>query len=77
MPERSWSYAPGTHQDNGKQSIEMVNNPQAILPGLQNDVARLITILLISEQQTLVLVADIDHYRPHEIQFHSLLAEYH
>ncbi len=37
----------------------MVNNPLAVLPGMQNDVTRLITILLLASLQTLVLFADI------------------
>jgi hypothetical protein len=37
----------------------MVNNFLAVLPGMQNDVAGLITMLLLSEQQTLIQFPDI------------------
>ncbi len=37
----------------------MVNTSLAILPSLQNDAARLITILLLSEQQTLIQFLNI------------------
>ena len=59
--------APGAHQDHEKQNWKMVNNSLAILPGLQNDVTRLITILLLSALQSLPqfpAIAPINHTRP-------------
>jgi len=41
MPEQSWSYAPGLHQDHAGPKTKMVGNSLAILPGLQNKVTRI------------------------------------
>jgi hypothetical protein len=55
MSQPMWKDAPLPYQTHGKQDRKMVNNSLAVLPGLQNDVARSIGILLLSKQQSLLI----------------------
>jgi hypothetical protein len=43
MSERSWSHEALPHQTNIQQEAIMACNPVAVLPGMENDVTRLIT----------------------------------
>jgi hypothetical protein len=58
--------APGAHQDHEKQNWKMVNNSLAILPGLQNDVTRLIRLLLLSALQSLPQFPAIATIEPYQ-----------
>jgi hypothetical protein len=47
MSERSWSYEALPHQDHTGQGAAVASGPLAVLPGLRDDAAGLITIRLV------------------------------